>query len=132
MSRHALPVFERYEVGEGGCWNWLGNIDRNGYGRCKWMNRQAHAHRVFFIHRYGDVPEGREVHHVCRNRRCVNPDHLRAVTRAENTQDGASAKLTPDDVREIRRVMKELCDKYDMSPSGLRMVADRKSWKDID
>ena len=129
-TRHELSPLERYEVDENGCWVWLGSKNK-GYGRCKWQGEFMAAHRLFYLHHVGPIPSGREVHHVCRNRGCVNPLHLRAVTRAENTQDGASAKLTPDAVQEIRRVMDDLCEKYDVVPETLAQVASRKNWKNV-
>jgi hypothetical protein len=130
-SRHDLPILKRYIKEPSGCWLWVGNIGHDGYGRCKWQNQTVGAHRVFYERFHGPSPAGKEVHHKCRNRACVNPAHLSAVTRAENTQDGGSAKLRPDDVREIRRVMDELCERYGVSPGALREVALRRTWKDV-
>ena len=69
-----------------GCHLWLGVIDkgpRGGYGQF-WNGKCTRAHIFAYVRQYGPVPEGLEIDHKCRVRSCVNPDHLRVVTRREN------------------------------------------------
>lgn len=74
---------------EGGCWNWLGPKDPDGYGRVLWPEGRM-LHRVVYILSGGHIPPGYEVDHLCRNRACVNPAHMEPVTRKENTMRGVS------------------------------------------
>jgi hypothetical protein len=65
------------------CWEWTGSRLKNGYGSF-YLNRGEPAHRVSYEFFVGDIPEGQQIDHLCRNRGCVNPTHLEAVTPRTN------------------------------------------------
>lgn len=82
------------------CWLWTGNMQVQGYGcfgthkeRSRW--KRAAAHKVLWEHVNGPVPEGLELDHLCRVRRCVRPDHLEAVTHTENVRRGEAGLHNP-------------------------------------
>lgn len=88
----ALPdkFWAKVERGEG-CWVWVGAIQSKGYGSF-WSNgRSTLAHRVSYRDLVGEIPDGETLDHLCRNLRCVNPDHLEPVTREENLRRKALA-----------------------------------------
>lgn len=68
------------------CWYWTGYIGRHGYGSFRLDGKRINAHRASYILFKGVPPEGHEIDHLCRIRKCVRPDHLEAVTRQENRQ----------------------------------------------
>ena len=88
MFARALPI--GYVIAESGCWEWVG-ATTYGYGR--WApdgNRMQGAHRVMYERECGPIPEGMTIDHLCRNRRCVNPDHMEVVSNVENVMRGES------------------------------------------
>lgn len=93
------------------CWLWLAHRVRGGYGQA-WVNgKHIYAHRLVFSTIHGDIPEGQELDHTCYNRSCVNPLHMRLVSRHQNMQNLSGA--------------------FRISKSGIRGVSwnrDAKAW----
>jgi hypothetical protein len=93
-------TFERYadriEQAEDGCWNWTGIVRADGYGSAfdPRAKNQRRAHRLVYELRVGPIPEGLQLDHLCRNRRCVNPAHLEPVEQRTNLRRGREATKT--------------------------------------
>lgn len=88
-----LPLIERLEAQiepepNTGCWLWTGSVSVKGYGITTISRRLTRAHRVLYEMKYGPVPKGLELDHLCRQPCCVNPDHLEAVTHSVNVLRG--------------------------------------------
>ena len=81
-----------------GCWLWTRCVDRDGYGIQNVEHRRRFAHRVSYEILRGPIGFGLTIDHLCRNRCCVNPDHLEpvpfAVNRARGVWGDARAKGT--------------------------------------
>jgi hypothetical protein len=111
--------------GKDECWNWLGGCNRAGYGQFRVKNgyffnlpnQKMMAHRLAYELCIGVIIPGKKILHKCDNPPCCNPAHLWMGTQKENIQDclkkgrranlhgerNPRAKLTEDDVREIRK-----------------------------
>jgi HNH endonuclease len=74
----------------GACWLWTGQKTRLGYGYVKWRQRSMLPHRVAYQLLVGPIPDGLELDHLCRNRLCVNPNHLEPVDHRSNILRGES------------------------------------------
>jgi hypothetical protein len=79
-----------------GCWNWTGAKMKGGYGAVTFSRNGEKqtklVHRVAYEMRRGPIPDGMTIDHLCRNPGCLNPDHLEAVTMAENIRRGTQGQ----------------------------------------
>jgi hypothetical protein len=116
------------------CWEWEG-AKTSGYGSVgvkkdtgEWKTTQAH--RVVYKMWVGPLIAGETIDHLCRNKSCVNPDHLEQVSNAENRRcaglavsfcpqghiyAGANLRLRPNGYRECVACNKVRCDAYYVS-----------------
>ena len=122
---------------ETGCWDWQGAKNSRGYGHLSVDGQMVYAHRRAYETAYGPIPDGLVVDHVCANPLCVNPDHLAAVSQAENVRRSRSTKLTVDDVRTIRRLaetvpQRQIAQRFGIAPNTVSSIVHRKRWIDID
>jgi len=121
------------------CWIWQRSKTPANYG-CKLIKgKMFGAHRYMYLKVKGpnSIPKGLELDHLCRVHDCVNPDHLEPVTRAVNLRRGSGAKLTDDQVREIRRLRNEgmsyadIARRFPVRWQTCRMICLRKKWADL-
>ncbi|MFC8277185.1 HNH endonuclease signature motif containing protein [Streptomyces sp. NPDC057271] len=87
-------LLEKAVPGQSGCLVWTAQLNHEGYGRF-WLNgKQVQAHRASYELLVGPIPEGKQIDHLCSNRRCINPHHLEPVTPWENVMRGRTPAAT--------------------------------------
>ncbi len=136
------------------CWLFTGARVCRGYGKFTVYSgdptvapRQMPAHRYAWEKEHGSIPDGMCVLHRCDNPPCVNPSHLFLGTRAENSADMVAkgrqargerhwnAKLTEDDVAEIRRRVasgerqRTLARAFGVSNALVCLIVNGRKWK---
>ena len=76
----------------GDCWTWTACGNADGYGRFCVNYKMEYAHRVAYSLTHGPIAEHMDIDHTCYNKSCVNPSHLRAATRKQNTENREGAQ----------------------------------------
>lgn len=75
-----------------GCWEWIGFINEQGYGKVTMSGRTYRTHRIMYEHFRGRIPPGLPLdHEVCDNRACCNPWHVEPKTHRDNILRGTGA-----------------------------------------
>lgn len=139
-------------VEEDGCWMFLGPWTTHGYGHLSYDGQIFRAHRISYELNCGLVPEGKMVLHKCDHRYCINPEHLFLGTAQDNVNDmiakgrdifgenfgenNGQAKLTEDEVRQIRRLLAEghhtqdqIGDMFGVTRGAVKQIKHGKTWR---
>lgn len=105
MAPKVRPPIERFSektrAADNGCIEWTAYVGENGYGRFYVDGRGALAHRWSYEFHVGPIADGLVIDHLCRNTRCVNPEHLEPVTMSENVLRGIGPQIAVERYRAI-------------------------------
>lgn len=85
-----IRFFEKVDKTKDGCWLWIGGISDGGYGVFDYNGKSHNSHKWLYERNKKRVPKNKQLDHLCRNRACVNPDHLEIVTFKQNILRGIS------------------------------------------
>lgn len=93
INDRRLPgnFWSKVRASDSGCWIWTGAVNSTGYPCFGIQGRSQLAHRVAYRTLVQPIPAGLEIDHLCRTPRCVNPQHLEPVTKAENVRRALEA-----------------------------------------
>lgn len=91
-QRAAERAAVKYVEDAAGCHISTYSTGSHGYAQIGWQvgegrRRATTAHRAAWVYAHGvQIPEGMTIDHLCKERRCVNPEHLRLLTNFENAR----------------------------------------------
>lgn len=142
---------EKYEIAPGGCWLWTGSLSNDGYS----FFQGRSGHRLAYETHRAEIPEGLVIDHLCRVRRCVNPEHLEPVSHQENVARGlvgagchrgnswskadrhGMAKLSSREAAEIRDLARhrvypqsQIARLYNVTQATVCYINRGKIWRD--
>jgi hypothetical protein len=122
----------KYRVLKNGCWQWIAGVNKKGYPLARGKDTTL-AYRQIYIDANGPISDGFDVDHTCRYRRCVNAEHLEAVTHQENIQRNSRTKLTKTKAEKIRAepssvTFGQLAEKYGVSYNAAYFARTGRSW----
>lgn len=83
-----------YPEPNSGCWLWTGAVNERGYGQIRINGKTVAAHRTSYQIYVGNIPNGLQIDHLCKNPSCVNPQHLEPVSAQENVRRSTSGQVT--------------------------------------
>lgn len=137
----------------GGCWEWLGALQRDGYAHFNRDGKTLSLHRYVYERLVGPIPDGLDLLHQCDNRRCCNPGHMKQGSHQDNMADAYKkkrhawgerchfSKVTAAQAAEIRRLYKKygpkrsnadvLSEQFGISKQIINCIGSGRTWKNL-
>lgn len=111
-----------------------GEVTRLGYIRLWNKGNRILAHRYEYEKVYGQIQDGFEIDHICKNRGCCNVNHLRAVTHTKNMRNAVTNKFVENDIpviktlREIGFTYQRIANIYGCTKQSIWLICKGKQW----
>lgn len=140
---------ELQDANPGGCIEWTGPLDDDGYGLLQVDGIRYRVHRKSYEIAYGPIAGDLLVRHSCDNPQCFNPRHLLLGTPKDNTWDSVERRrnnhgerhhftpFTEQDIRRIRdlhatgRSIRSLSREFSVARNAIANIVHRRSWKHV-
>jgi hypothetical protein len=129
-------VPERWKVDrDTGCWIWARYIDPSGYGKTGVAGgKTLWAHRLVYEEKVGPIPEGAHLHHTCKHRACVNPDHMELLSARAHAQKDRHLSMSM--ARQIRQRLAEgekheaLAEEFGVVRTTIKDIEVYRTWRE--
>lgn len=153
LSRKGKSLMERFHAGyvrgeHNECWPWKKCQHAKGYGIIKLNRKQLLVCRVAYHFAWGPIPKKESVLHTCDNQLCVNPNHLYAATKKEQTKRAArmvkerargersgNVRATEADVRALRalkgKTLKEMAQEFNLPEGTIQHIRKYRTWTHV-
>ena len=89
LLQEPIERFKKLNSLQNGCMVWQGCLNKDGYGNFWMRTKFVKAHRFAYEYYVGKILKGLVIDHICRNRACVNPKHLRQITSRQNVLENS-------------------------------------------
>ena len=127
-----------YKIEKNGCWTGLRAKNQGGYPVIR-INKILFIMSRYMYEKFkGKISKNKQLDHLCRNRQCVNPNHLEIVSQAENIRRGESSKLNKKIVGMIKVAYKfshksqtEIAKAFNVNQSTISRIVNNLRWKGI-
>lgn len=136
MPNKKQPDNKRYIINPtNNCWEYqMGIHKKTGYGAYHLDRKPLLAHRYYYEKANGKIRKGLVIDHLCRNRACVNPTHMRAVEQKENVRNKINNKLTYKDINNIKYLSnkgnthRKIAKIYNINPCHVSRILSGLRW----
>lgn len=119
---------------ETNCWEWKGR-KKEGYAQFYTNGERLSAHRIMYEKYREKIPAKMTIDHLCKNKKCVNPSHLEAVSLIENIRRGSNTKINMNIAIKIKELyssgnfkQKELASLYGIGQYEISRIVNERRW----